>query len=363
MATFTGSLATKRKSELIELAEALHVPNIEGKMAAVVKQIQTFLDENEPTLSILPEFKGLYYKKRSSTARSPSHLNGSDTESTSGDVKSAIMASARKSRKSINKAIEKVQSSFDAASIPLPESPVTVAKVKETAESTRALAVASLPNISKNLTSQVQDVSTAVMQYGGDHQKRIDGAVRELRDYLSTPQHLVISAVTIELLFLLCHVVQFYDHTYNFPPASGESGTLTSLLHTLYFWAPSFSLTFRLPELYALRPSADVWPAIAWWFSTTVLPALAMSTVISFVPHKAVHRQGMSTRHTPSQPTIPSPDPLSFSLFRLALLIFPLTSAAPSAFVDALEKSGNLQGRVLAAGLVVGLLIAEKFSA
>ena len=54
------------------------------------------------------------------------------------------------------------------------------------------------------------------------------------------------------------------------------------------------------------------------------------------------------------------PDPFTFALFRFALLLFPLTSAAPSSLVDALEMSGDLQGRALGAGLLAMLLLAER---
>lgn len=73
------------------------------------------------------------------------------------------------------------------------------------------------------------------------------------------------AAVGLELVFLLCHVVQFYDHAIFFPPPGGEKGTIASLLHSLFFWLPSLSANIRTPELHALRPSSDLWPAIAWW--------------------------------------------------------------------------------------------------
>ena len=94
-------------------------------------------------------------------------------------------------------------------------------------------------------------------------------------------------------------------------------------------------------------------------FFSTVLPPLAASTLVSFVPQKGPARPH-ATRHTPAHPATPTVDPLAFSIFRLALLVFPLTTAAPSAMVDALEMSGNLQGRVLGAALLAGLMLADR---
>ena len=54
------------------------------------------------------------------------------------------------------------------------------------------------------------------------------------------------------------------------------------------------------------------------------------------------------------------PDPLSFAIFRFALLLFPLTSAAPSAMVESLALTGNLQGRALGGGLLAALILADR---
>ena len=82
---------------------------------------------------------------------------------------------------------------------------------------------------------------------------------------LSQPRNLVIAALVGELVFLLCHVVQSYDHTIFFPPSAGRSGTIQSLLHTLFFWFPTLSLDVRYPEFSAFGYNSDIWPAIMWW--------------------------------------------------------------------------------------------------
>ena len=139
-------------------------------------------------------------------------------------------------------------------------------------------------------------------------------SLNHVSQYLSQPEYLVTSAVIVELLFLLGHVVQSYDHTVYFPPPGSDKGTISSLLRSLFFWLPTFSLTFRLPEMNAFKSGTDIWPAVAWWcahpqeitvaaltrsrFSTTVLPPLALSTVVSFIPQKGVARTGHNTRYS-----------------------------------------------------------------
>ncbi|WWC67669.1 uncharacterized protein I206_101580 [Kwoniella pini CBS 10737] len=353
MASFTGALGSKRKSDLTEIAESLGISDPEAKVADLVKSIQSYLDKNETTLSKDNRYKGLYYKKRASGTHPPD----SDSESPSAsDIKNTVLKS---SRKSINRTLDKVQATIEAANIPLPESPVALAKLQDKAvEYSQALVPST--ETQRGLVVQARNVSNFLVKYGKDGQLRVDYAVRHLRDILSTPQHIVLASLSIEFLFLLSHVLQFYDHTYYFPPGPGDRGTIASLLSIGFFWLPSATFKFRLPEFMSFG-LADVWSAVAWWFFSTVLPPYALSTVVSFGPQKGTARHtGAHTRYQSSHPPAPTPDPLAFTLIRLALLILPLTSAAPSAFVDALEISGNLQGRALAAGLTAALILAEK---
>ncbi|WWC87213.1 uncharacterized protein L201_002100 [Kwoniella dendrophila CBS 6074] len=356
LSTFTGALGSKRKSDLVEIAESLGINNPEARVADLVKSIQAHLDRNETTLSQDSRYKGLYYKKRASGTHPPD----SDSESpVAADIKSTIVSTAKASRKSINKAVDKVQATIEAANIPLPESPIALAKIQDKAVEVSQALIPS-PETQKGLTIQAKNISQYLVQYTKDGQVRVDHAVRHLRDLLSTPQHLVLTSLSIELLFLLSHVSQFYDHTYYFPPAPGDKGTINSLLNVAFFWLPTATLKFRLPEFRSFGLT-DIYSAIAWWFFSTVLPPYALSTIVSFVPQKgSIRHGGAQTRYQSSHPPKPTSDPLAFALIRLALLILPLTSAAPSAFVDALEISGNLQGRALAAGLTAALVLAEK---
>jgi len=272
------------------------------------------------------------------------------------DAKNAVIEVAKQGRKSVNKAIDRI----DAANIPLPESPITVNKISDAAtnvvDNVLALAPTSTHNFSKELQTRFHGVSNVLVKYGGQSQHRVESYVRVLRDYLSYPEHLITSAIAFELLFLLRHVVQFYEHTLFFPPVGGAKGSFYSLLHSLFGWAPRTSLTLTLPEFRSIY-TGDFWAAFSWWFFATVLPPLALSTVVSFGPQKGAHR-GTGRHATHSQH--PKPDPLAFTIFRFFALLFPLTTAAPSSVVDALEMSGNIQGRALGAGLLAALMLADR---
>ncbi|WVF70078.1 hypothetical protein IAT40_004865 [Kwoniella sp. CBS 6097] len=375
MSSFAGALGSKRKNDLIEIADALGITDTEARVVDLVKNIQATLDEKEDQLAKDPRFRGLYYKKRASGTHPPDSDSDSPSFSPAGasaDVKAVVSSTVKSGRKSLSKAADRLQNVVDAANLPLPESPIALSKVADVVESAVETAAGAVDTVSQALVPSSQDqrviatrfheVSSSLIKYTKDGQVRVDHVVRHLRDLLSTPQKLVTASLALELVFLLTHVIQFYDHTYYFPPAPGESGTIASLLHILFFWLPSAILKFRLPELRAFR-AGDVWSAVAWWFFSTVIPPYALSTIVPFVPQKGVARHaGAHTRYQSSHPPTPTADPLSFTLIRLALLILPLTSAAPSSLVDALEISGNLQARALGAGLTAALVLSERIA-
>ncbi|ORX34370.1 hypothetical protein BD324DRAFT_653148 [Kockovaella imperatae] len=352
---YSGSLLNKRKAELSEIASSLGLADPDAKMTELIKTIQDHLEKNEKDLMSTPKYKGLYVRKGRVVLVAPRHH---DTETPAPEVVKTVEGTVKKPRKSMNKALDRIADAIDPANIALPESPINVSKIQHEAQQ---LSKALVPSngLPKDVSVRARQVSNKLVKIGRDSQSRVDKGVSLLREYLSNPEHIVASALAVELAFLFAHVLQFYDHTIFFPPPGGASGTFPSLFHSLFFWMPKFHLDMRIPDAIGLGYRAEIWPAVSWWFSTTVLPALAGSTVITFgKTHKA--RSSHAGRGTTSQSGLPRPDPFTFALFRFALLLYPLTSAAPSSLVDALEMSGNLQGRALGAGLLAMLLLAER---
>ncbi|WVR04418.1 hypothetical protein IAU60_001420 [Kwoniella sp. DSM 27419] len=367
MSTFSGALSHKRKSDLTDIADALGISTAEAKVADLVKSIQSYLDENETTLAKDARFKGLYYKKRSSGTHPP-ESDSSDSPPlignvTASDVRNALTSTVKTGRKSLGKAADRLQSVAGAANIPLPDSPIAMSKIADTVEGavdTVSQALVPTTKEHKQLVRRINTVSSSLVRYTKEGQHRVDGAVQVLRDVISTPQHMVISALAIEFISLMVSINQFYDHAYYFPPPPGDRGTIASLLNVAFFWMPEATFKLRLPELRSFS-AVDMWSAVAWWFFATVLPPYALSTIVSF-GHKTSsgHRSGAQTRSMTANAPGPKADPLAFALIRLALLLVPLTSAAPSSMVDALEISGNAQARALGAGLTAALVFADK---
>ena len=61
---YSGSLLAKRKGELVEIAQALHIPEPEVKIIELIRKIHEHLDSHESSLSNDPSFKGLYVRHR-----------------------------------------------------------------------------------------------------------------------------------------------------------------------------------------------------------------------------------------------------------------------------------------------------------
>ncbi|KAI9635492.1 uncharacterized protein MKK02DRAFT_32901 [Dioszegia hungarica] len=372
---FSGGLSGRRRADLVEIAEALGL-DTSVTVVELKDSIQKHLDDNEADLSTQPRFKGLYGRRRTS------RNDESDTDTVSGEGKAEAKSVARTARKSMSRAVDRVQATFDAAGIPLPDTPLAhkVAGVaNKAAESATEVAaqtvdlannaVVAATNASQALvpTKQTQrqlrqywnKTSNVVMKYANEGQKRVDVGVTPVREFLSSPQNLIVAFLSIELAHLLLTSSQSYNHTLFFPPAGGSTGSLDSLVGGLFSWAPKVQFTIRVPEWANWSSTSQVWGALSWWIMGTVVPALAGSSLIQMT-HPAKHK-GVTTRHQAAQHK-QTFDPLVFALLRFFLLLWPLTTAAPTAMVDALEMTGNLQGRALAAGLMAGLVAGQQFS-
>ncbi|ODN75376.1 hypothetical protein, variant 1 [Cryptococcus amylolentus CBS 6039] len=367
--SYSGSLLSKRKPELVDIAAALGIPTDDVRVSDLVKNIQSQLDTRESTLAQDPIFKGLYFKKRSSHGNgngigigTPERSHSPSMATPHTEIKRSVTGSARKAGASINKALDRVQELVDAANVPLPESPLSLSKVAGAAHSANeSISHALVPaGATSDIKTQVAQLVNYVAQLGTKGKNEVNVAIRHAQELLSVPEVLAGAGVGIEFLFLITHVLQFYDYTYIFPPPSGEKGAISSLLQALFFWSPSFTWTLRLPEGGGLL-SSYVWGAVAWWACSTILPPFILSTVVSFVPQKGIHRHGSPhTRYSDAHQPRATPDYLVFVLSRLAILLLPLTNAAPTALVDALEMSGNLQGRALGAGFLSALILAHR---
>lgn len=118
---FSGSLANKRKADLQEIANALHLGDIEGTMIELRERIQSKLDQEAQNLRNSDMFKGLYSGRRTKWV-SFCGTTGL-TFRTSDESDTPVSSEKTPARRRINKAVDRLA---EAANIPLPDSPLLV---------------------------------------------------------------------------------------------------------------------------------------------------------------------------------------------------------------------------------------------
>jgi hypothetical protein len=91
--------------------------------------------------------------------------------------------------------------------------------------------------------------------------------------------------------------------------------------------------------------------------STGLLPKLQQLSTARYVINRQLSLISVS------RPPVHKFDPFAYALFRFAILLFPLTTAAPAHWADALATSGDGQGRALGAGLLAALIGSERLGA
>lgn len=196
-------------------------------------------------------------------------------------------------------------------------------------------------------------------------------------------------------------------HQIQIPPSEFSQHASARLLHSLLWWMPEYRFDVKVPDLFGMvKPSSAASAGLViWWVCSaaacpllhahswhhhrlvaTVLPPYLLSHLISFLPQPSArsrHQQNgkplLSSvctclshaseildcfQHAGSSvPPLPHWDPLVFCLTRLALVLLPLTSAAPDMWRYQLEAIGNLSGRALAVALTTALVLADRLGA
>jgi hypothetical protein len=270
----------------------------------------------------------------------------------------------------------------EAANVPLPDSPASALRTKtadsspvkilrsaaedvaETAREVADDALALVETDTRTVVARIRDAGDEVVRVLGPALHHTEGHWRNARDILSDPGNLLIAAIALEGAVMYYRVAPFHHVTLAFPPRFSAPGSFSAFFENAFSWSPQLSWTFAVPRFSHLWPSSDVWPAFTWWIGATVLPPLALSTLVSFVPQKGVnHRRGVTTRYQSANPPTPTVDALTFAIFRLAILLAALCDATPFTLTHALSMSGDATLRALGAGLLVALVVAQRLTA
>ncbi|BEI87232.1 hypothetical protein CcaverHIS002_0705780 [Cutaneotrichosporon cavernicola] len=355
MSTFSGSLIGKRKADLVEIAEALGVDDAASKnMVTLREDIQTRLDTDAEKYRTHPQFEGLYRRTRRS------HVEAND------DSDSPAPEKTPRTRRSLAKVVDHLT---EAASVPLPDSPAKVFRsvAQDTTEAFREVAddaLALVETDTRNIVARLRDGADEVARVIRPVVHHTEEHWRNARDIFSQADNLLIAAIALEGAALYYRVTKFHHITLTFPPRDTEPGSFGTFFGNAFSWAPTLAWTFVVPRYSHFWQRSDVWPALTWWLGATVLPPLFLSTIVSFVPQKGVNpRRGVTTRYQSANPPTPTVDALTFAIFRFAILLAVLYDAAPFNLTYALNLSGDATLRVLNAGVLFALVLAQRLAA
>ncbi|CAK9782340.1 hypothetical protein CC85DRAFT_282382 [Cutaneotrichosporon oleaginosum] len=357
MSTFSGSLIGKRKADLVEIAEALGVDDASSKnMATLREDIQGRLDSEADKYRTDPKFEGLYRRTRRSQADA------------SDDSDSPAREKTPRARRSLAKATDRLT---EAANVPLPDSPASVKLLRAAAQDAAEAALevsddvlALVETDTRTVIRRLRDTADKVGRVLGPALHSTEGHWRNARDILSEPGNLLIAAIALEGAVMYYRIAPFHHVTLSFPPRYSRPGSFSAFFENAFSWSPTLAWTFALPRFSHLWPSSDIWPAFTWWIGATIIPPLALSTLVSFVPQKGInHRRGATTRYQSAHPPTPTVDALTFAIFRLAIYLAALCDATPFNLTHALSLSGDATLRALGAGLLVALVLAQRLSA
>lgn len=215
-----------------------------------------------------------------------------------GEVSAAI----KKPRKSLKKAVEAAQGTLESAAA-LQE---PIAETVEAADQAVRHALVPVQNALQVVAHAVEPQTDAVSRFVRTQVERYRRVAHIARDHLAVPENLVGASLSVELIVLFVRISQWYDHSVFFSPSALQRGLPGRLFGLAFWWAPSISYSFRLPEIGRMSGWEALWSASGWWsvlgescviiadrsrFCATVLPALAASSVINYVPHKGVQHR------------------------------------------------------------------------
>ncbi|GHJ84611.1 hypothetical protein NliqN6_1013 [Naganishia liquefaciens] len=187
--------------------------------------------------------------------------------------------------------------------------------------------------------------------------------VRHVQEQLSNSKRLIVLLLMFEMLVLLWHILPWQKYTLEIPPSKYSFARWKRALHYALFFMPERHFSFSLPQTLAPFSPAGRTALGSWllWCVSTVAPPFLASSIVTFLPQDAgrrVNRQ--STRD--SQPSLPQWDPMVFTIVRLGLAVWPLTSACPDEWRNMLEATGSLSGRVLIAAVAFAFVLAERMA-
>ncbi|KAF8130384.1 hypothetical protein EV363DRAFT_1417450 [Boletus edulis] len=339
---FSGTLHTKKKGELRELASALRISDA-GTREELQQRIRKQLEDNRASLEYDPVFSGLFRRKRGVQPPSHEHSAASPASETPEEIsekKPASPSPTRSTRRTLPPVGTPVPDAREVSmmlkNVPIspseeetPSAPPVVTPLME-----RSVLFTSTPrSILRNIPKpslELADTTFKTLQAGAKQHARV--YLLASRSALSNSFHISLVTALFELLFVLYRVIP-WDFLQIHIPRIVDTG--------------DWQLTIPYPPL-ATFQSFVFWSVLLHWsIPTLIIPAL-LGSLISFHPANATSAR---------VPRVLPLDPLTASISRLAAQ-YGYPYKALDAAITGIDVVGP-QWRILNAAVGVAFAFAE----
>ncbi|KAK7441732.1 hypothetical protein VKT23_016395 [Stygiomarasmius scandens] len=378
MSSFSGSLQSKKKSELQTIASALKISD-QGTKDEIQSRIKKHLDENQAELEENSRFAGLYGSRRRRGSQPPKDVVPPPSKRSAPQVEirarrlplePVFESTPVKDMRDVSMFLknprtpddedyveEYIETSPAQAPVtpsslpPLPESPETSALVDRSAMDRSIIDHIPRPQV-QGIVQAMKRHEEAVLQSSNE-------MFINLRAFLSNSRNIWSLTALFELLYILLTVIPW--NYWEFPLGSSPAQASEAEAH-LSSPPSSSKLFFPYPPLSTFR-STVFWTLLMHWFIPSLLVPSIVGTLITFKPQSTPAEQvivdddGEVVERRPVQQATPF-DPLTASIVRLAAHIaYPYSthSGQVGARVDVL----GFRWRVLGAGVNLAFAFAE----
>ncbi|KAJ6485947.1 hypothetical protein C8R45DRAFT_870410 [Mycena sanguinolenta] len=317
MPVFSGTLPSKKKSELQSIATALDIDS-NGTKDELQTRIKKYLDNNQAELEDDPTFAGLFGRRKRSVQPSASRVES--------PRKVVVLNPVRESTPVDNRDVSAYLKSNPFS----PGTPSSLPPLPESADHSMEVVHADR-SIIDHLPLSRPDVSLVVQRFKESEENARRSANEGLitfRNFLSNSRNIWSLSAVFELAFILYTIIPW--QTYN-----------------LNIGSTTFALPY--PPTYTFNYPGFVPTLTHWFIPTLLLPAL-VGTVISFSP----------AIPTPSPSRAIPFDPLTASIIRLALQFAynPATAPTPGPGVGPVYSQDPLGVNLRVLNASVGLAFA-----
>ncbi|KAF8553616.1 hypothetical protein OG21DRAFT_1207643 [Imleria badia] len=339
---YSGTLPSKKKAELKEIALALHISDA-GTREDLQQRIRKHLDDNQTSLEHNPVFSGLFKRKKGVPHFSNGHPAASPASESAEEIsekKLTSPSSIRSTRRNLPVVdtpvpeAREVSMMLKNAPISPPEEETPSAPPVHTPLKERSVMFTSTPrSILRSIprpSLELADTTLRTLQTGAKQHARV--YLLASRSALSNSLNISLITALFELLYILYQVIPWHFVQIHFPRVvdTGE-----------------WQLTIPYAPLATFHASVFWSVLLHWSIPTLIIPTL-LGSVISFHPANATSAR---------VPRVLPLDPLTASISRLAAQY-----GYPYRTLDATIKGLDVVGpqwRILNAAVGVAFAFAE----